>query len=59
MNIGEHVQWPYPEVPGTWIGGVITSIENDIVRVVSNSMFASREYIQSLTYLKSLQEHDK
>jgi len=58
VNVGDYVGWPYPEVPGTWIGGIITSIEGDVVRVASGSMFGVQEYIQSLAYLRSM-KNDK
>ena len=58
MNVGDYVGWPYPEVPGTWIGGSITSIEGDVVHVASGSMYGVQEYIQSLAYLRSI-KNDK
>ena len=58
MNVGDYVGWPYPEVPGTRIGGIITSIEGDVVRIASGSMYGVQEYIQSLAYLRSM-KNDK
>ena len=58
MNVGDYVGWPYPEVPGAWIGGTITSIEGDVVHVASGSMYGVQEYIQSLAYLRSM-KNDK
>lgn len=58
MNVGDHIGWPYPGVPGTRIGGIITSIEGDVVRIASGSMFGVQEYIQSLAYLRSM-KNDK
>jgi len=51
MKMGDNVQWPWLELPGIWIGGTITAIDGDVVRV-SSGIKGTKEHIQSLAYLK-------